>query len=389
MNRQPILSRNTAFAALALGLAACAPATSNGVETAAAPTAAVSVVPDDLTTMPAVSDTYTPATTPWGDPDLRGTWPINDIAELPVERPSQYGARFWKTEAEIAAEQGRVTQLEEAYENEDEQGTIGLGHWIEYQAGSRRTSMLVEPANGKLPGLTDEGKRLASLNRSSWVTGQTYDWVDDFDSWDRCWTRGFPASMLPFRYNNGIRIFQAPGYVVITLEMLGTRVIPVGNADQWPAAVKGMFGNSRGRWEDRNTLVVETTNMQPGASPLNTATRGVPPSNTLPTSSEATVVERFHMVGPDTITYELTYSDPVVWEAPFTLRMDWTRDDTYEFYEYACHEGNVQVRNYITANRTAREQEYARGRMVEPIDPDAPPPPAMDPASRGVGNRQN
>jgi hypothetical protein len=346
-------------------------------------------VPADLTTMPAVSDDYRPQRTPWGDPDLRGTWPINDIAEMPVERPDQYGDRFWKTEAEIAAEQGRVEQLEEAYENEDEQGTIGLGHWIEYQAGSRRTSMLVEPANGKLPGLTDEGKRLASLNRSSWVGGQTYDWVDDFDSWDRCWTRGFPASMLPFRYNNGIRIFQAPGYVVITLEMLGTRVIPVGNADQWPAAVTGMFGNSRGRWEDHNTLVVETTNMQPGASPLNTATRGVPPSNTLPTSGEATVVERFHMAGPDTITYELTYSDPVVWEAPFTLRVDWTRDDTYEFYEYACHEGNVQVRNYITANRTAREQEYARGRMVEPIDPNAAPPPAMDPASRGVGNDED
>jgi len=219
------------------------------------------------------------------------------------------------------------------------------------------------------------------------VTGQTFDWVTDFDSWDRCWTRGFPASMLPFRYNNGIRIYQSPGYVVIALEMLGTRIIPVsGDTEQWPAAVTGMFGQSRGRWEDHNTLVVETTNLQPGASPLNMATRGVPPNNTLPTSYQATTVERFHVIGPDTITYELTYSDPVVWEAPWTLRVDWTRDDSYEFFEYACHEGNVQVRNYIIANRTLREQEYARGRMLDPIDPDAAPPPAMDPASRGVGN---
>ena len=106
----------------------------------AGPVGAQSAVPEDLTTMPAVSNDYRPATTPWGDPDLRGTWPLNDIAELPVERPAQYGDRFWKTEAEIAAEQGRVSALEEAYENEDQQGTIGLGHWIEYQAGSRRTS---------------------------------------------------------------------------------------------------------------------------------------------------------------------------------------------------------------------------------------------------------
>ena len=388
MNQQSILSRTTALAALALGLAACAPV-DNGVETAAAPAPAapVSVVPDDLTTTPAVSEAYTPARTPWGDPDLRGTWPINDIGELPVQRPAQYGDRFWKTEAEIAAEQGRVEALEQAYENEDEEGTIGLGHWIEYQAGSRRTSMLIDPEDGQLPALTEQGIHDASLMRASWVTGQTFDWVTDFDSWDRCWTRGFPASMLPFRYNNGIRIYQSPGYVVIALEMLGTRIIPVsGDTEQWPAAVTGMFGQSRGRWEDHNTLVVETTNLQPGASPLNMATRGVPPNNTLPTSYQATTVERFHVIGPDTITYELTYSDPVVWEAPWTLRVDWTRDDSYEFFEYACHEGNVQVRNYITANRTLREQEYARGRMLDPIDPDAAPPPAMDPASRGVGN---
>ncbi len=344
-------------------------------------------VPEDLTVMPPVPEDYQPARTPWGDPDLRGTWPLNDIAELPVNRPERYGDRFWKTEEEIAAEQGRVEQLEEAYSAEDEEGTIGLGHWIEYLAGSRRTSMVVSSQDGRLPGLTEEGIRRTALNRSSWVIGQTYDWVSDFDSWDRCWTRGFPASMLPFRYNNGIRIFQAPGYVVITLEMLGTRIIPVGETEQWPAALTGMFGHSRGRWEDHNTLVVETSNLQPGASPLNMATRGVPPNNTLPTSFEATTVERFHMVGPDTITYELTYSDPVVFEAPFTLRMNWTRDESYEFYEYACHEGNVQLRNYITASRAAREQEYERGRMVDPVDPDAGPPPAMDPASRGASNR--
>ncbi|GGD47482.1 hypothetical protein GRI62_08670 [Erythrobacter arachoides] len=346
-------------------------------------------VPTDLATMPPVADDYVPGTTAWGDPDFRGTWPLNDIAELPVNRPAQYGDRFWKTPEEIAAEQGRVEALEGAYASEDEEGTIGLGHWIEYEAGVRRTSMIVSPADGRLPALTAEGIRRSALMRGSWTVGQTFDWVTDFDSWDRCVSRGFPASMFPFRYNNGIRIFQSPGYVVIQLEMLGTRIIPVsGQEEAWPVGIDGWFGHSTGRWVDGNTLEVVTTRIQPGASLFNTATRGVPANNTIPMSAEARVVERFSMVGPDTITYEMDYADPVIWAAPFTTRVDWTRDDSYEFFEYACHEGNVQVRNYITANRTLREQEYARGRMVDPIDPDAAPPPAMDPASRGVG-RQN
>jgi len=357
-----------------------------GMAAIAAPVSAQQV-PDDLTTMPPVPNDYRPTTTAWGDPDFRGTWPLNDIAELPVNRPEQYGDRFWKTEAELASEQGRVEALEEAYATEDEEGTLGLGHWIEYEAGVRRTSMVVSPANGRLPAWTDEGIHRSSLMRASWVGGQTFDWVSDFDSWDRCVTRGFPASMFPFRYNNGLRIFQSPGYVVIALEMLGTRIIPVsGEAQQWPAGVSGWFGNSRGRWLDHNTLEIETTNIQPGASTFNMATRGVPANNTIPMSEQAKVVERISMIGPDTLTYEMDYADPVIWTQPFSLRVNWSRDDSYEFFEYACHEGNVQVRNYITADRALREQEYARGRMLDPIDPDAGPPPAMDPASRGVGN---
>ena len=367
----------TAIASLARGLVAALLATT------ALPAVAQEEVPTDLTTMPAVSDEFRPETTPWGDPDFTGTWPLNDIAELPVERPAQYGDRFWKTPEEVAAEAGRAEQLETAYQAEDEEGTIGIGHWIEYEGGSRRTSMMVSPADGKLPPLTEEGIRRAALGRSSWTPGQTYDWVTDFDSWDRCVSRGFPASMFPFRYNNGIRIFQAPGTVTIALEMLGTRVIPVAaEGEHWPEPVKAWMGNSRGRWEDHNTLVVETTNIQPGAAPLNMATRGVPPNNTMPMSEQARVVERFHMVGPDTITYEMTYEDPVVFQAPFTLQVNWSRDDTYEFFEYACHEGNVQVRNYITANRAARAAEYERGRMAEPLAWQQPAP-AMDPASAG------
>lgn len=376
MNRQSSLLKTAAkllVLTAPLAIAACAPARVNSASAAKAPAAAQSAqIPADLTVLPAIPNDYQPALTSWGAPDLRGIWPINDIAEMPVERPARFGDRVWKNDEELAAEGARIEQLETGYKAEEEEETIGMGHWIEYKAGNRRTSMLTSPANGKLPGFTAEGIRRNGLNRSSWVPGQTFDWVTDFDSWDRCVSRGFPASMLPFRYNNGIRIFQAPDNVTIQLEMLGTRVIPIGEnpqigekMDHWPKDVKAWMGDSRGWWEDHNTLVVETRNIQPGASPFNMATRGVPPSNTVQMSDEATVIEKFHMVDANTITYELNFSDPVIWEAPWALRVDWTRDDTYEFFEYACHAGNVQVRNYITASRAAREEEYARGQMVE------------------------
>lgn len=147
--------------------------------------------------------------------------------------------------------------------------------------------MLVSPADGQLPPLTAGGERLYREGRSGWVPGQHYAWMDDFDSWDRCVSRGFPASMYPFRYNNGIRVFQAPGYFVIMLEMLGTRVIPIGDAAPWPEPLEAWMGSSRGRWEGK-TLVIETTNIVSGdsatgnvmarsAAPLNMATKHVPP----------------------------------------------------------------------------------------------------------------
>lgn len=333
-------------------------------------------VPADLTVMPPVPDDYRPKKTAWGDPDFRGTWPIDSIASLPFQRPERFGNRFWLTEEEFAERQKQANASDQRYEEEDKAGRIGMGHWVESDASGRRTSLMIDPPDGKLPAFTEKGRKLYEAGRSSWKPNQPFDWVTDFDSWDRCISRGFPASMLPFRYNNGIRVFQAPGYVVIDLEMIhDSRVIPVVSKDKWeqlrktrwPSNVRTWMGQSLGYWEDENTLVIETENIVAGdsasrdsakrsASPLNMATMGVPPFNTIPMSEKAKVVERLTMTGPDSIVYELTYSDPETFTAPFTARLDWTRNDGYEFFEYACHEGNVQVRNYITASRAQRAQ---------------------------------
>src|SRR5690606_24703502 len=158
----------------------------------------------------------------------------------------------------------RMRASQEAYAREAKEDRIGMGHWVEMTGAGARTSLLIDPPDGRLPPLPEEGKRRAALMRSSWVTGQTFESFVVFDNWDRCVTRGFPASMLPFRYNNGIRIFQAPGQVAIQMEMLGTRLIPIAG-EHWSPAVDGWLGSSVGRWEG-NVLVVETTNIKPGAS---------------------------------------------------------------------------------------------------------------------------
>jgi hypothetical protein len=303
---------------------------------------------------------YSPKRTPWGDPDFRGSWPLDDIAFLPLQRAPQRADREFLTDEEYQARQKQIAKLKgDAEAAAAKEYRYGIGIFAEGTGGGRRTSLLVDPPNGRLPGLTEEGKRRDAAGRSIWVKGQSFDWVDDFDSWNRCITRGFPASMLPFTHNNGVRILQSPGYVVIDLEMIhDARIIPIGKEDRWPAGVTGWMGDSRGRW-DGQTLVIETANIRPGAAPINNNTSGGPPNNTIPMSEKARVVERLTMTGPDSILYEMTYSDPVIWTAPFTVRIDWRRDETYQMFEYACHEGNTMIRDNILASRAFRASTSA------------------------------
>jgi len=319
----------------------------------------------ELYVLPPVPHNYKPKKTSWGDPDLRGIWPIDSIGGLALQRTPAQGDRVFLSDEEYAVVSARMEASREAAAKETKANKLGMGNWVEMTGAGRQTSLLVDPKNGRLPELTPEGKRLAALGRSSWMQGQTFDWVTDFDSWDRCITRGFPASMLPFRYNNGIQIFQAPGYVVISLEMIhDARVIPLDGRGAPPAQVTSWMGESRGHWEG-NTLVIETGNIRPGAAPLNMATIGAPYGNTIPMSPQAHVTERLTMTGPDAIIYEMTYSDPVYWTAPFTVRANWTRNQSYGMFEYACHEGDEQIRNYITASRAQRAKDALAAQAAE------------------------
>jgi len=315
----------------------------------------------DLTVVQPVPTTYEAKKTSWGEPDFRGGWPIDHLnGRTPLQRDPAQGNRAYLTEEEFAARDTAVQALAQRYQNEDTQGTMGIGHWAEVANANRRTSWIIAPANGRLPEYTPEGQRLKGEMRSTWRRGQPFDTWLDFDSWDRCITRGLPASMFPFMYNNGMRIFQGPGVVALQMEMVHeTRLIPTDGRPAIPVQLQNWLGESRGHWENGNTLVVTTTNLKPGPSATNIGTTGSPGENDTPVSEQATLTERFTMVGPDAIVYEFTWTDPVVFAQPWTARLEWQRDDDFGIYEYACHEGNVQIRNFITASRAERADAAA------------------------------
>jgi hypothetical protein len=312
----------------------------------------------DLTVLVPVPTDYQAAKTSWGEPDFRGGWPIDHLnGRTPLQRDPKYGNRAYLTDEEFAARDAEVQALTQRYQNEDTQGRMGIGHWAEVASANRRTSWITSPANGRLPAYTAEGQRLSGELHSTWERGRAFDWVTDFDSWDRCITRGLPASMFPFMYNNGMRIFQSPGIVALQMEMVHeTRIIPTDGRPSVPGQIGNWLGESRGHWENGNTLVVETTNFKPGPSITNIGTTGSPPENDTPVSPQAKMLERFTMVGEGQIIYEFTWTDPVVFVEPWSARLEWKRDDDFGIFEYACHEGNVQVRNFVTASRAERAE---------------------------------
>jgi hypothetical protein len=341
--------------------------------------------PADLTALPQVQTDYTPPKTAWGDYDFSHTYQYEyfNAGRILFQRPDAYGNRVWVTDEEFARRLAAAEKSDAAYSPEGQginyPGSQGLAEWLKRSPFGRRTSLLIDPPNGQLPPMTPQGEALFKAGRSGWVPGQEYDWVTDFDTWDRCITRGFPASMFPNRYNNGIRVWQSPGYVVLQLEMLGMRVIPIGNAPEWPGNVEQWMGHSRGHWEGK-TLVIETSNINSGdavshdsagrsAAPVIVTMVGGAPFDTIPMSRNTRTVERLTMTSPNALTYQITYSDPETFTKPWTAQLEWVRDDNYKIFEYACHEGDVQIRNYITASR-AKRAKLARGEPPDEVPDD-------------------
>jgi len=291
--------------------------------------------------------------TAWGEPDLQGIWPLNNLIATPLQRNEKYGDRRFLTEEELAAAKKAGEARNKRFDTAIPQADSGSDVM-------NLTSMLSEPPNGRFPALTPKGKELYAAMHGSYKPGQlVFDSPDDFDSWDRCITRGMPVSMEPRNYNNGIRIMQSPGYVLIVLEMAHeVRIIPTNGRPALDGAIKEWMGESRGHWEG-NTLVVETTNFNGKTDLTNSGVPGSPPLT--PASESEHIIERFTRTANDTIDFQMRVEDPVVVTEPFTVAYPMKLDNKYQMFEYACHEGNMAIRGYIENSRFERAHPKPAG----------------------------
>jgi len=306
---------------------------------------------------------WTVPRTPWGDPDIQGLWPSNDMQGTPYERPESLGTRATLTDKEFAERQAtRERQVRADSEIFVASGTrTGIGgpsHWSAGERGEpqRQASLVVDPSNGRIPPLTEEGKKRIALARSTYyydfpdaVVAHPFETFADLGPYDRCITRGVLSSMMPTAYNMGTEIIQIPGAVVIRNEMIHeTRIIPVDGRPHLNANIRQYMGDSRGHW-DGDTLVIETTNFN-GKVGL---TRN---GNTLLTSANLKLVERLTRVDATTLQYEATVDDPATWTRAWKVSLPLKQHPEYQFFEYACHEGNYAMRNILSAERAAEKK---------------------------------
>jgi hypothetical protein len=299
-----------------------------------------------------------PLRTAWGDPDLQGLWPSGALIDVPFERPAQFGLRAQLTDDEFAALASQVQrQAASAVEEFVRPGSatpipLAPSHWLESSRASRQTSLIVDPPDGRLPPMTEEGNQRAK----AWPSTNPevgYARAQDFNIYDRCVTRGVLGSTFPNIYSSGIEIMQAPGLVAIRYEMVHeTRIIPLDGRPHLSPAIRSYMGDARGRWEGA-TLIVETTNFNGLTGSL--ARNG----NGNPTSTALRLVERFTRRDAGTLDYSVVVDDPRTWTRTWTVAFPLRREPDYRMFEYACHEGNYSMRNTLSGSR-ADEKVPAR-----------------------------
>ena len=287
-----------------------------------------------------VAQRWTPARTPWGDPDLQGVYANDNEYATPLERPREFDG---KTLAEVTSDEmarvraSALQQMVTALPGGRVRGPDDW--WIQNLDLSKRSQpwLIVDPPDGHVPPLTAEAQKRPAFARGSFVGGP-FNSAADFSLLDRCITRSVPGAMIPVMYSNVYDIVQAPGLVAITYEIAHeARVIPLDGRARVGPAFRQYMGDSRGHWEG-NTLVVEATNFTAAA-----AYRG---SN----HARLRVVERFTPVAPDTIAWTATLDDPTTWTRPWTIGMPLRRQRSPSL-PFDCHEGNYGLRNILSAAR--------------------------------------
>jgi hypothetical protein len=289
-----------------------------------------------------------------GKPDLQGVWDFRTIT--PLERPKDLGEKAVLTDAEAAEYERKNVR------NQDNREVTQLGtsngaptntdlerayndFWWDFGrniVGTKRTSLIIDPPDGRMPALTPEATARGKARRATFE--RAAHGPEDRGVGERC-LLGFNSGppMLPSAYNNNVQIFQTPTHLVILNEMVhNARIVPLDGRPHVNEKVRQWVGDSRGRW-DGETLVVETTNFLGETAFQNS-------------SPNLHLTERFRRVDQHTLVYEFTVNDPTTWTRPWTAQVPMRKSDE-RLYEYACHEGNYGMTNLLSAARAVDRGE--------------------------------
>jgi hypothetical protein len=289
-----------------------------------------------------------------GQPDLQGVWDFGTLT--PLERPAALGDKQVFSDAEAAAFEREENQRQNRDLIDPAKGGLNYppGGVVPYNefwyergntiSASKRTSLIVDPADGRLPPMTADGRKAAELRaaaeRNDQLGRPLADSYTDRTLADRC-LLGFNSGppMTPGAYNNNVQIVQTADHVVILNEMVhDARIVPLDGRAHLRPGLRQWKGDSRARWNG-DTLVVETINFR-----RETSLRG--------STADTHLVERFTRVDPDTLLYEFTVTDPATWTRPWTAAVVMKRSEG-PLFEYACHEGNYAMFNILRGARAA------------------------------------
>jgi hypothetical protein len=283
-----------------------------------------------------------------GQTDLQGIW--SNATITPLEQPSELASKTTFTEEEAAAYEKQVmdrNNVDHRSQNAEADVTLGYNNfWWDRGTkviSSRRTSLIVDPSDGRIPELTPEAQKRVQKARA-WMAEHATDGPEGRSLSERCivWTTAGPP-MLPGPYNNNFQIFETRDRVVILNEMIhDARVIPLDGRPHLASNIRQLMGDSRGHWEG-HTLVVDTTNFSGKSS-----VRG--------SDENLHLTERFTRISPDTSLYEFTVDDPTAFTKPWTAQIPVTKTKG-PIFEYACHEGNYAMTDILAGARAAEQRK--------------------------------
>jgi hypothetical protein len=288
---------------------------------------------------------WTPPRTSDGHVDLQGIWDYRSAT--PLERPAQFAGREFMTPDEVAEYERRAAEREDGRPPDDPrtEQSVHPAWWLDYGKSvvkTARTSLIVDPPDGKIPALSEEGQRRMAARRAATRARGPADSHESRSLFERCITRGVPEGMLPGPYNNNLQIIQTSAFVVLFTEMIhDARVVPMDAGPRTGPNIREWLGDSRGHWEG-DTLVVDTVNFTD-----KTSFRG--------SGANLHLVERFTRLDADTLEYRFTVDDPTTWSSPWTVAYPMVKTEG-PIYEYACHEGNYGLANILSGARWLEKQ---------------------------------